>query len=110
MICYVLYWIFYFCYILIKLRLLKNGVRFPLFIEDTYHRKDFDYLFVVFVMQKTMYGILLGVKFLHGKGIVHTDLKTSNILLTEDGVPKLADFGTSQIGEVPLNYVVCDTK
>ena len=37
--------------------------------------------------------VLRGVDAIHASGIVHRDLKPSNILLTGDGVPKVADFG-----------------
>ncbi|CAH9130761.1 unnamed protein product [Cuscuta epithymum] len=40
--------------------------------------------------------ILFGLKYLHGNGIVHCDLKCKNILLGSSGELKLADFGLSQ--------------
>ncbi|KAK9031407.1 hypothetical protein V6N11_032789 [Hibiscus sabdariffa] len=40
-------------------------------------------------------GILSGLQFLHGNGIVHCDIKGRNILVTDDGV-KIADFGCAR--------------
>lgn len=37
--------------------------------------------------------IVAGLKFLHFRGIIHRDLKLSNILLSETGQAKIADFG-----------------
>lgn len=44
-----------------------------------------------------MYQMLNGIDFLHTHRVVHRDLKPQNILITNDGRVKVADFGLARI-------------
>ncbi|OVA20320.1 Protein kinase domain [Macleaya cordata] len=48
-------------------------------------------------IKRWMIQILLGIDACHRGSIVHRDLKPANLLISEDGVLKLADFGQSRI-------------
>jgi hypothetical protein len=41
--------------------------------------------------------VAVGLLHAHGKGVLHCDLKPANILLDQDGKPRLADFGQSRL-------------
>ena len=47
--------------------------------------------------RKFMIQLLKGVQHCHSCGVAHRDLKLENVLLTEDGVVKVIDFGLSHI-------------
>ncbi|XP_076063434.1 serine/threonine-protein kinase Chk1-like [Oratosquilla oratoria] len=41
--------------------------------------------------------IIEGIEYLHARGVAHRDMKPDNLLLTKDGVLKIADFGLAAI-------------
>ena len=40
--------------------------------------------------------ILTGLHYIHERGLIHKDLKCSNILVDDNGIVKLSDFGFSE--------------
>ncbi|KAJ7314830.1 kinase-like domain-containing protein, partial [Mycena albidolilacea] len=50
--------------------------------------------------QQLIHGVGFGLEYLHSKGIVHGDLKISNVLVNKKHVACICDFGISRILQV----------
>ena len=48
-------------------------------------------------LKQFFYKVLMALKYVHNKSVIHRDIKLENILLDENWDPKIADFGISSI-------------
>jgi len=48
-------------------------------------------------IQRFLYQMLCGLKYMHSARVIHRDLKPANILLNEDCSLRICDFGLSRI-------------
>lgn len=53
--------------------------------------------------------VLLGLEYMHSKGIVYRDLKPENLLIGPDGYIKLADFGFAKKTPGRRTFTLCGT-
>ena len=58
--------------------------------------KSFGKLFTEAVASQYVAQVLCGLEYLHDQGVLHLDVKASNLLVSKDGTVKLADFGVSK--------------
>lgn len=70
---------------------IKNGSLFDI-LHDPERRKTLTPL----DMTAIAYGVSLGMQYIHSLNMIHRDLKPQNILIDENKIPVICDFGTSR--------------
>lgn len=76
---------------------------FELVKEDMHdHLSNYVGVLPLDTVKSWMVDMYLGLRFIHSLGVLHRDLKPQNILVSKDGMLKLADFGLGRECYMPV--------